>query len=531
MDCCVRHLANAATEDIMANLVYERLPEADRASNQLTQPTLQRPQWLALLLAAALLPVANGVNSVPLAAWLAPVFLLRFVRTSPRRAGLPITYALLMAAFAFQFRGMVPIPGVAYFIFLAISGIPMVLPYVADRWLTPKLRGMPATLVFPTMASAADFLWSLGPYASWGAVAYSQHGNMPLLQWLSVTGLLGIAFLIYWFAAVTNCFWEQGMGSPAARRGVWVFASILVLVLLGGGVRLAFYPPSANNVRVASLSRGTIQPEPGAEIWQQVLSGKATGAELTKFTTWANAVDDDLLARAEREAKAGAKIVFWGEANAIVFKESEGALIARGRELAARNRIYLGMALATWNQGQKLPLENKFILIEPSGQIAWDYYKAHPVPGPEAAMSVTTDGKLRSLDTPYGRLTSVICFDGDFPRLLAQAGTLKADTVLDPSNDWRAIDPWHTQMASFRAIEQGVNLVRQASFGLSAAYDYQGRQLAAMDHYRGGDLTLVSQIPTKGVRTVYSRFGDWFGWLCVAGAGAFMGAALRRQVA
>jgi apolipoprotein N-acyltransferase len=35
--------------------------------------------------------------------------------------------------------------------------------------------------------------------------------------------------------------------------------------------------------------------------------------------------------------------------------------------------------------------------------------------------------------------------------------------LLDPSNDWPAIDPWHTQMASFRAIEQGVILVRHAS--------------------------------------------------------------------
>jgi len=31
--------------------------------------------------------------------------------------------------------------------------------------------------------------------------------------------------------------------------------------------------------------------------------------------------------------------------------------------------------------------------------------------------------------------------------------------MLDPSKDWLAIDPWHTQMSSFRAIEQGFNLI------------------------------------------------------------------------
>jgi predicted amidohydrolase len=42
-------------------------------------------------------------------------------------------------------------------------------------------------------------------------------------------------------------------------------------------------------------------------------------------------------------------------------------------------------------------------------------------------MSITRDGKLHALDTPYGRLSSVICYDADFPRLLAQAGDLRAD--------------------------------------------------------------------------------------------------------
>ena len=69
--------------------------------------------------------------------------------------------------------------------------------------------------------------------------------------------------------------------------------------------------------------------------------------------------------------------------------------------------------------------------------MAWEYNKVHPVPGPDAAIQALGDGKLRALDTPFGRLSSIICFDGDFPQLLAQAGTLSADVVLDPSNDRR----------------------------------------------------------------------------------------------
>lgn len=144
-------------------------------------------------------------------------------------------------------------------------------------------------------------------------------------------------------------------------------------------------------------------------------------------------------------------------------------------------------------------------------------------------MQVRGDSKLRALDTPYGRLSSIICFDGDFPQLLAQAGASGADVMLDPSNDWRAIDPWHTQMVSFRAIEQGFNLIRQTSQGLSAAFDYQGRRLAAMDHYQTTDYALVSQVPTRGTRTIYSRLGDWFAWVCLTGLGSLTVLSLRQR--
>jgi len=138
---------------------------------------------------------------------------------------------------------------------------------------------------------------------------------------------------------------------------------------------------------------------------------------------------------------------------------------------------------------------------------------------------------LKATDSPFGRISGAICFDGDFPQLLSQAGALRADIVLDPSNDWRAIDPWHTQMASFRAIEQGVNLVRQTSDGLSAAYDYEGHRLSATDYYRTSDYDMVSEVPIRGVRTIYSQLGDWFAWLCLIVFIGLIGKYRRRRSA
>ena len=99
---------------------------------------------------------------------------------------------------------------------------------------------------------------------------------------------------------------------------------------------------------------------------------------------------------------------------------------------------------------------------------------------------------------------------------MMQAGGNRADIVLSPAGDWRAIDPRHTQMASFRAIEEGFNLARQTNMGLSAVYDYQGHQLSHMDQFQASDLTMVAQIPTRGVPTLYSVLGDWFAWLSVS---------------
>jgi apolipoprotein N-acyltransferase len=98
---------------------------------------------------------------------------------------------------------------------------------------------------------------------------------------------------------------------------------------------------------------------------------------------------------------------------------------------------------------------------------------------------------------------------------MAQAGRSEDDIVLSPAGDWRAIDPRHTEIASFRAIEQGFNLVRQSHGGLSAAYDYQGHLLSQMDEYHAKNLSLVAEVPTRGVRTLYSRIGDWFAWLSI----------------
>jgi len=122
-----------------------------------------------LLLALALLPFANGAWSVPVAAFAAPLCLLRFTRAHRPLTGLAITFVVQWLAFAVQFRGMVPVPGLLYLVIGLFYGAASTAPYVADRLIAPRLAGWRATLVFPAAWAATDYLVSLAPYGSWGA--------------------------------------------------------------------------------------------------------------------------------------------------------------------------------------------------------------------------------------------------------------------------------------------------------------------------------------------------------------------------
>jgi len=72
-------------------------------------------------------------------------------------------------------------------------------------------------------------------------------------------------------------------------------------------------------------------------------------------------------------------------------------------------------------------------------------------------------------------------------------------------------------MVVFRAVENGVCMLRAARWGLSSAVDPLGRTLATMDDSLAAQKAMVAQLPTAGVSTIYSRIGDLFAWLCVAG--------------
>lgn len=242
-------------------------------------------------------------------------------------------------------------------------------------------------------------------------------------------------------------------------------------------------------------------------------------------------VNDDLLARSEQEARAGAKIIVWPEAGAQVLQEDEDALLARASTLARTAGTFLDMGIGVLLQhpGPSGILLDQIVLMDPSGKVVWRYEKTHLVPGAEPGVIVPGVDQVPTVQTPYGRLSNVVCFDGDFPGTMRQAGQAGADIMLVPSNDWREIDPLHTQMITLRAIENGYSLVRPTSNGLAMTVDSEGRVLAASDYFATDAQVMVVYVPVHGVRTLYAAIGDLFAWLAIVGLLALIGRAIAQR--
>lgn len=118
------------------------------------------------------------------------------------------------------------------------------------------------------------------------------------------------------------------------------------------------------------------------------------------------------------------------------------------------------------------------------------------------------------IDTPYGRLSTVICQDDFFPALLRQAEQADVDILLVPSSDWPSVAAWQAQQAPLRAVETGVAVVRPSRQGVSLATDAQGRLIGHKAGYEVAvDQTLVTSVPVQGEDTAYTAVGDLFPYL------------------
>jgi apolipoprotein N-acyltransferase len=487
--------------------------------------------WLA---PAGLLTYAGIAHQQTLTLLLGVTCMLRFTRGVKTLGGALLSVPVMAVVLTAGFRGA----GVELFGSYATYAGAMLcaaavgfLPLLADRSLAPRIGGFGCTLVFPLARTSVEYLLALGgPYGQWGSLAAFSSQLLPLSQLVSVTGIWGVSFLLAWLCSTAE--WacsrrSRQEGRRAVARGVALCASVFLAVCAWGLVRLVFFPPAAPAVKVAAITLAEDSDDNDTgDLWSLYESGNISPRDLGRLRAAFRKSQDYLFEQAGKAAQAGAKIIVWAEDNGAVLKEDEASFIARGQKFARARGVYLGMTLLTLNRRASNPEENKIVMITPSGEVAWQYYKAHPFGDEETGM-VRGDGKLLTLDTPYGRIGGVICYDTEFIGYAREAGRAGVDLLLAPSNDWREIYLARGLVTQYRALENGATLVRPTSYGLTEVVDYQGRVLGQMDYFQDANHLLLVDVPFAGRPTLYARYGDAFAWLCIAG---FLYAGIKAAV-
>jgi apolipoprotein N-acyltransferase len=138
--------------------------------------------------------------------------------------------------------------------------------------------------------------------------------------------------------------------------------------------------------------------------------------------------------------------------------------------------------------------------------------------------------------SPRQKVTTatLICFEDVFPELARKYAQDDTDFLVNLTNDgWfgEGAAQWQQAAAAvFRAVENGLPLVRSSNNGLTCWVDANGRLREIFRDktgsvYGAGAITIelpLSRTGEKRAPTFYNQHGDWFGWLCVGVTGILL---------
>jgi len=130
--------------------------------------------------------------------------------------------------------------------------------------------------------------------------------------------------------------------------------------------------------------------------------------------------------------------------------------------------------------------------------------------------------------TPHRiKVSTLICFEDTFAHLVREYVDDDTDFLVNLTNNgWfgESASQWqHAASAAFRAVENGVPLIRCCNNGVTCWIDARGQVRQIFRDRNGseyGSGFVTWEIPIlapgeKRTRTFYNQHGDWFGWTCV----------------
>lgn len=404
----------------------------------------------------------------------------------------------------------------------AYCGLYTGLVALGVAWLARRTGRGPALAAAPALWVVGEWVrgWLMGGFP-WGLVGYSQYAALPVIQVAELAGVYAVSFVVVAVNAAAAGLLV--LGGRRAAPGAAAAAALLAAVLLFGWARLTA-PPPPGGVTIA-----LVQPS-----IEQALKGNPAHEADTRAI---------YLALTREAARTRPDLIVWPETAAPTVFRGDAGLQAALRAIAAASGARILVGSIDVADAPPPRYYNSAFLLTPQG-IAGRYDKIHLVPFGEYVPLSGLIGFVRGwaefiadlepgpgpvvFPGPPAPFGVIICYEGIFPELVRPFVRGGARFMVNMTNDaWfgRTSGPWqHLAMYPLRAVEHRVAIARAANTGVSALVAPSGRIVSAAGLFRRG--VLRGAVAVRAGTTLYTRFGDWFVYACLAASGALAGWAL-----
>lgn len=355
----------------------------------------------------------------------------------------------------------------------------------------------------------------------WAVSGYSQVGFLPFMQVADLTGVHGMSFVLMAVnAALLELWWCRG-GETGRRRaaliGAGTAAAILVAVLGYGSFRLHEDQDTyAGEAVEVALVQGNLDL---GSVWNEEFYGK----NLRQYLRMTDEVLSD----------SPVELVFWPESSMTFLLADEPEYRASiGQVIGPFDAQLIAGGPRVEGSGDEEAYFNSTFLIAPSGEIVASQDKIRLLPFAEYFPLESVDlvrrnfGRARQfavgeaqppLPSVAGRAGVIVCNEAMFPEPATRRVDAGAEILVSPSNDsWFGALKYSLQafdIVLLRTVEQRRDMVRVSTAGPSAIIDAHGRVVVQTGTFARE--VAVGEVRPRSGRTLYSRVGDLFGYLCL----------------
>jgi apolipoprotein N-acyltransferase len=387
--------------------------------------------------------------------------------------------------------------------------------------------------------------WLFSGFA-WNFLGVSQVANLPLLQVASVVGVYGVSALLVLVNGAAASVMERMAAPFVARRLRQTRAAepFAVRLLKSAESFLPFALVIACWVWGLERVGGWKRAEAQAPTWRVALVQPNSPCIFALSGDTARAQLDLLVEQTRLAGAAKPDLVVWPETavlGSVPYEPQTLKLIRDGAAAAGAPLLTGTLEIERTEISRAAPegllFYNAAWLFSATGETMGRYRKQHLVPFGEyipldktvpllqrlapTGVSCTAgrDAGVLHVAKAAGQTLSLgplICFEDTVPGLSRNAVKAGANLLVLMTNDaWfnGSIEPvQHLDQSIFRAVENGVPLVRAANSGVSCVVDPVGRvkrleSNGAVADFSGFLVTSVA-VPTRPLASPYTRWGD-----------------------